>query len=284
MWLPLLVKPGKLLGMSHASQAHGFIIEERIKAAAEARATAGGLPHLPALAPDPYTAKFDIPAWHDPDGQGVPTSIKTACWRGERTLVCLSDATRITSLVESPCIRLLVALYRQRDGVKEFREIREYFIAGYEWRQATGLAPVDVIERFAADLKQPLPEVARYKARSWKKHMAETYPGPLRWNPKIDSGNQRRLQCSIPLGELDRLIKDKSRIRVYGAGFSDMAYPRPSYLLPISKRLWGDGEILPFIINSPPRKRREKPKPSNTAAKGGHMGQTDQKHTRRRVV
>lgn len=236
-------------------QQHGFIIEELIKREAD-RHVKQGVVALPQITTR-YTAKFDLPSHRDPYGQGTPTSVKTSRFSGQKTLVFLSDAVRIAGLCEVPLMRLMVALYEQRGQEKVFSEIREYLIEGEEWRQIMGGVPVEIVEDFHLALREPDHRKARVIARQWKEKLADEFPCSMRWNPKIDSKNQRRLQCSVRLEDIEAAIVDKSRIRVFGEAFKQPASssPRPAYLRPGGRRLWGDGVSLPFSIPSPPRPR-----------------------------
>lgn len=250
-----------------SSQQHGFVVEDILKKEFD-RQLKDATSHR--VVPPPistrYTARFDIPSHRDPYGKGLPTSIKACRFTGPRTLVCLSDAVRISGLGDMKHMRLLVALYRQEGQEKNFSEVREYLIEGSEWRKLMGEAPTDVIEEFHEALREPDHRRARVVAREWKQRMAEDFPSAMRWNPKIDSKNQRRLQCSVRLEDIEAVITDKSRIRVFGRAFPQSAGqpPRPAYLKPKSRHLWGDGVCLPFSIASPPRQRQPKstPQPS----------------------
>lgn len=235
-----------------ASQSHGLEIEKRLKAEFQ-RYTQQWLPdHLPLETE--YTARFDVPGYADPDGKGIPTSIKSAKLRQGNALVCLADATRIADLVNFPLTRLLLALYEQKGNEKVFAEIREYQITGEEWEDLLGGVSAETLMGFHQALRQSNADQARRTAREWKRHMAEEFPdAKVRWNPKIDSKNQRRLQCSVHLRDLESSIQDPRRIRVYGAPVDPTGVVRPVHLQPKSSQLWGDGLTLPVVLHSPPR-------------------------------
>lgn len=240
-----------------SSQQHGFVVEDLLKKEVDRYAAHQGV--SPPQINSRYTAKFDIPSHRDPYGKALPTSVKTSRFVGPKTLVCLSDAVRIAGLGEVEKMRLLVALYRQDGADKVFSEVREYIVYAEEWRAIMGEAPVELIEDFHLALKEPDHKKARLVAREWKRRMAEEYPSAMRWNPKIDSKNQRRLQCSVRLEDIEANILDKSRIRVFGQPFKiPGSAPRPAYLKTQGRHLWGDGICLPFKIASPPRARVKK--------------------------
>ena len=227
-----------------ASQQHGFEIEKIILSDLTKRSKLAKKIPLSSS----HVSRFDAPAYSDPYGLGIPTSIKTAKKNSAgNALVCLADATRIGQLTEVPQMRLLVALYEQQGPNKVFPEIREYLVTSSEWEKAMGGVSSDVLHLFNAALKVEDPKKARLVAKEWKKKLAEEHPSVMRWNAKIDSKGQRRLQCSIPLLELDALVKDPKRIRVFGT--SPQAH---------AARLWGNGTRFPIVLSSPPRTRHPK--------------------------
>lgn len=247
-----------------ASQQHGLEIERRIKQEFQ-RLNTGWLPAHLSIDPA-HTARFDVPGYVDPYGQGIPTSIKSAKLRNGKALICMSDATRIADLASFETTRLLVALYEQEGSQKVFREVREYLITGEEWKTLTGGVPADVLASFHEAIKLESATKARAVARKWKARLATDYPDtPMRWNPKIGSGNQRRLQCSLHLADLEHAVQDPSRIKVFGAPKDPPGRPRPPHLRAESRHLWGNGLRLPIVLDSPPRVRYTKKKPPSKA-------------------
>ena len=237
-----------------ASQEHGLEIERLIKREFQ-RLNTGWLPGRLPIEPE-HTARFDVPGYVDPYGRGIPTSIKSAKLNRGQALVCLSDATRIADLANFDVTRLMVALYDQVGAQKVFREVREYLITGEEWRALTGGVPSDVLASFNEAIKLPDASKARAVAREWKARLATDYPNtPMRWNPKIGSGNQRRLQCSMYLSDLDAVVADPNRIKVFGAPKDSPGLVRAPHLRAISRHLWGDGLRFPVVLDSPPRRR-----------------------------
>ena len=246
-----------------ASQQHGFEVERIILADMSRRARLGKKVPLS----QSYVSRFDAPGYSDPYSKGIPTSIKTAKKQASGdALICMADATRIGQLADVSRMRLLVALYEQKGTEKVFSEIREYIITSTDWKKAMGDVSAETLEMFSAEIKaQTDPTAARQVAREWKEVMAEEYPSVMRWNPKIDSKGQRRLQCSIHLRDLEALIKDPKRIRIFGTTKGA-----------VSPRLWGNGTLLPIRLSSPPRqrtlktpakKKKSSPSASNTASR-----------------
>lgn len=237
-----------------ASQQHGFVFEQHVHQEVERRL--GETARAPVAFQPEHTARFDLPAWRDPTGDGVPTSIKVARRASSgKVRVDLADARRTVALSDVPMLRLLVGVYDQKGENKVVDEVREYLIPGDCWAEATGDVPPAMVSRFHNAIKETDHVVARAKAREWKKKLNEHYPGIVRWAPKIDSKNQRRLQCSVYLNDLDALVETHpdASVRVYGQSPRSMSPPSES------PRLWGgDGTLLPLVIPSPPRARRSK--------------------------
>ncbi len=265
-----------------ASQQHGLEIERVLKAEFERRSRHVLPSHLPVETV--HTARFDVPGYMDPYGKGIPTSIKSAKARHNNALVYLADALRIVDLANFETTRLMVALYEQRGNKKFFMEVREYLITGDEWETLTGGVPPEMLVEYSKALKGGSATEARLEARQWKLRMRELFPDtPMRWNAKIDSKNQRRLQCSLHLKDLEAVIADKSRIRVFGAPADPPGMVRPPFLQPISRHVWGQGQRFPLVLFSPPRARQRllpsdsQPSPSpsvpsRTAHKPGRLG------------
>jgi hypothetical protein len=243
--------------MSGPSQAHGFLIEDIMMGEILHQAKINGV--LPITRS--HTERFDAPGYQDPYGRGAPTSVKTSKRKKNGdAIICLADAQRITDMSNEPEMRLMVVIYDQVKDKKVFSEVREYLLRADEWRRLTGDTPKDVLKDFSKAIKLSDPVKARKVAKEWKAHLAAEFPAILRWNPKIDSKNQRRVQCSVLASEVENVIKDKRRIRVFGHAAD--AASRPSYLRPVSTRLWGVGIELPYEISSPSRPRKAKAAPS----------------------
>ena len=234
--------PDTLFSMA-ASQNHGFIFERHIVAEVDRRL--GPATEVARSLPNEPTSRFDLPAWRDPTGEGIPTSLKVAK-RGKsgRIKVDLADARRTVALGDLTCLRMLVGVYEQKGANKVIDEVREYIIPGELWAEAAGEVPLAMINRFHNDLKKGTYLEARALASEWKRKVAQHYPGIIRWAAKIDSKNQRRLQCSIYLDDLEALMEgcEAATVRTYKASSSAMVWNAP-------------GLSLPLVIPSPPRAR-----------------------------
>lgn len=228
-----------------ASQHHGFVFEGLIHQEVNRRLGAHARPPMAFQAAP--TARFDLPAWKDPTGSGVPTSIKMARRAGNgKVRVDLADARRTVALVDQPMLRMVVGIYTQREGEKVVDEVREYLIPGDCWARAAGEAPPGVVARFHEAIRLDDHRQAREAARAWKRRLEREYPGIIRWAPKIDSKSQRRLQCSVYLHELDALVQDHpgACVHVHRPGAPASAPACAVAGLP-----------LPLVIDSPPRAR-----------------------------
>ncbi len=240
-----------------ASQQHGLMFEAAIFQEVARRLGPAGSPP-PGMPSDP-TARFDLPAWRDPTCAGLPTSIKVTRRGKGKIRVDMADARRTVALADVPMWRLLLGIFDQIGNQKVVSEIREYLIPGELWAEVTGDVPPNMVSRFHEAIKEGTHEEARKKAAEWKGKMNEIYPSALKWAAKIDSKSQRRLQCTLPLAELEALMASTGlgEVRVYGV---PPKTARPAYLTPVSPRLWGGlGLALPLRFDSPPRVRHGRP-------------------------
>lgn len=240
-----------------ASQQHGLEIEKIIKEEFKRRSRSA----LPSSMPleQSHTARFDVPGYVDPYQRGIPTSIKAAKIKAANATVYLADANRISDLINFKETRLLVSLYYQKGSYKVFNEIREYIITGEEWETLMGGIPLDVIHSFSKAIKCPNADEAKKIVKNWKEELSQLFPDTMiKWNAKIGSSGQRRLQCSVDLRDVEDVIQDKKRIKVFGSPKDPKGVVRPAYLRSVSNHLWYDGMRLPFPIFSEPRVRNKK--------------------------
>ncbi len=167
--------------------------------------------------------RFDIDA-KDDRAFGFPTSIKST----RSNIVALSDARLFWQSFDVAPYRMLVGKYRQRGNVKLFDAIHE-IILRHEYRAALlgGVSELE-IEEFHDVLKSfGVGEEEGYRARAWAKdRKKELGPniGLVTLNPKIDSGNQRRLQCSIRLSKLIEIL-DAGDYTIYRERFGTLTLP-----------------------------------------------------------
>lgn len=145
------------------------------------------------------TAGIDIEARFDRE-RSLPTSIKTS---GSRTIT-LSDARRFWAI--DFAFRMLVGVYEQVDGQKHFGIIHEFLLTPEDLSELRGPVMAAEVERlhFGIGLAA-FPAGQHVKAREWMAQELGTIAASqsrIVLNPKIDSKEQRRLQCSVSLGEL----------------------------------------------------------------------------------
>lgn len=147
------------------------------------------------VGPDPYTAVHDIPRARNTLNPNENVSIKTT---GSGTL-CMGDALRVFAYepgVEHTCI---VIRYVQNAEQKTLTHVYELDLMQRDvlWGSVTK----EDIESFVA-LVRSMPPNCRIpeidQAIIQKKKELNAKSGAIRFNPKIDSKGQRRLQCSIP--------------------------------------------------------------------------------------
>lgn len=147
------------------------------------------------------TSVWDIPAEFDID-HSLPTSIKTS----RSKIISLADARRFASI--DTTFRLIYSQYVQQGDSKIFKIIYEYIMTLEMHKQIMGEYNLENISLFHNELKtfssgyeQSI--LARKRAREIKKAYSLKYKSILKLNPKIDSKDQRRLQCSISKDDLD---------------------------------------------------------------------------------
>ena len=171
-------------------QFHGKSFEDWVKGCRFPGAADGGRSN---------TADFDVEARFD-RGLGLPTSIKSG--RGRH--VALSDARRFWAIGRE--FRLLYGQYRQIGDEKNFGLVHEFLITPDILNGLRGEITAVDVEALHVGLGLALfPEGQHFAARAWvraEKAKLSGRRGQIILNPKIDSKKQRRLQCSIKLGDL----------------------------------------------------------------------------------
>ena len=145
------------------------------------------------------TASFDIEARFDRK-HGLPTSIKATGNSG----VALSDARRFWSLNEA--FRMIVGVYRQEAEQKVFAQVHEFVLTPEMLLTLRGTVTLNEVTRLHEGIGSAhFPVGDHVNARRWVKTelamLRSTY-GAVKLNPKIDSKDQRRVQCSVPLAAL----------------------------------------------------------------------------------
>lgn len=172
-----------------ASQAHGFIWEAAIKYRA-----------FRVLRPYPYTAPFDIPAEDNRFNGDENISIKTC--KGDRA-EC-GDPLRIFGYANYPTVTMIALRYKQDTSTtKKLQHIHEISIGGAATHDILfgAVTEEEVKELIALVKRLPPPgpghDEIRAAVHAEKKRLNEK-SGIIRFNPKMDSKGQKRIQCSIP--------------------------------------------------------------------------------------
>lgn len=144
--------------------------------------------------PVAYTERDDIPARLN---RGIPVSIKT--YGGDT--IFLGDALRMFENVSRPRYELITLGYHQHDeNTKILTNVTEFDASNSRELLFGGVTEEEIRQLRQLIVSIPkgvaLPETKR--AVTQLKNQLNQKSGYVKFNPKIDSGSQRRLQCSIP--------------------------------------------------------------------------------------
>ena len=175
------------------NQSHGKSYENYVKVAFPGASDHNRLP----------SSSWDIEKEFDKQNS-LSTSIKTT----KNEIVGLADARKFWSIDEP--YRLLIGTYKQNSGIKTFQKLFEYRITIAEHSKILGNITFSEVEDFhnaLSGFKLGLHRQARTFAKFKKSSLKSR--SIVQLNPKIDSGMQRRLQCSITLNSLNGNVKDK---------------------------------------------------------------------------
>jgi hypothetical protein len=214
------------------SQAHGFIWERDI------------LQNVFQAPPQQsYTSIFDLPAEHNPLVDGENISIKAF---GANT-IDLGDAMRIFNYEQVPSVTLIAIRYTQlTPQTKRIRDIYELRMGGPDAHAILfGRVTRDDISQLVQMLRAIPPGAGNEALRQAvhaKKEELNNKSGVIRFNPKMDSGSQRRLQCSIP-------------------NLSGIVEQHPSLLISHTNAAAVRGQPITATIHSAPRQRRPRQQP-----------------------
>ena len=187
--------------------------------------------------PESYTQKWDIPATANQRHGRVPVNPKAAKYG---TPVDLGDALRQIKITEP---FLLVIGYWQQDGdTKRLVNIVAPAITPEQWQKLWAPVTLADLERLDAVIKDRAltPAQAREQAQAIK-HAPPFSQSVIEVNPKIDSKDQRRLQCSLRFADVFKFL---------APGADSAAQENPS--------LWG--VVYPGPIDSKPRQLKGAPR------------------------
>lgn len=172
----------------------------------------------------------DIPKTFDLD-LGLNTSIK-ALKKARSMTICLADALRFYNTTKGESLRLLIGIHEQRGNEKVFVEMIEIILDKKHFPKLWG----DLSEQDIEYLKGKIHGIAagdhewgRKAAKEWKKPYQKRC-GIVTLNQKVGSKSGpdmvRRLQCSITMNRLLKMLKDeKDAVRRHKSSFGDLELP-----------------------------------------------------------
>lgn len=182
--------------------------------------------------PAVYTGKWDIPGAVNRERGGIPVNPKAAKWK---TPVDMGDALRQFDIDEP--FWLVIGYWRQREEWKEMVWIFARRVEVEEWRRLWSPIRREDLERLDALIKdrgKGVEEVRREaKEMKGRKPFSEAV---MQVNPKIDSGEQRRLQCSLRFSDVVKLAGGKEpvvgeeRVSLWGKEFPNPIFSKPRKL------------------------------------------------------
>lgn len=166
------------------SQQHGFVFENDIKTNV-----------FRVTSPSDYTAAHDIDKKDNPFDSNENISIKVT----GRTTVDLGDALRVYGYNTTEKNTMVVVKYEQTTDRKALRAVYEIDL---NQRELLWGAICENDIRELSSLVKSMPNGSRDSAIDnaivLKKKELNAKSGVIKFNPKLDSKGQRRLQCSIP--------------------------------------------------------------------------------------
>tara|TARA_X000001382_G_scaffold114328_1_gene92600 strand:- start:327 stop:932 length:606 start_codon:yes stop_codon:yes gene_type:complete len=150
-----------------------------------------------ALKPNGYTSEFDLSKGLVVDYNG---SIKTT----KNNNICCSDVVRKMTHTN---YRLIVGQYAQVGEEKVFHTEYEFFITPDDDKVLWGKMDIQEVREFVDYVKSiPSGKEAQLSTKSQRQvlqEQAQDSSALFKLNPKVDSKNQRRVQCSL---HIDKLI------------------------------------------------------------------------------
>ena len=142
--------------------------------------------------PDSYIQKWDIPAKANKRFGGIAVNPKAAKYRGA---VDMGDALRQFDIDEP--FWLVIGYWQQEGDTKRFVNAVATRVEPVQWRKLWGDLKRADLQRLDETIKTtPDYREARQLAQQIKRE-PQFKSSIITLNPKIDSGSQRRLQCSI---------------------------------------------------------------------------------------
>lgn len=149
-----------------------------------------------------YTSEWDIPRKLNPHPENGPISIKTAKWGGG---IGFGDAVRQYEINET--FTLIVGFWQQSGKYKKIVKVVEAVVAQDMWRKLWEPLQIHDLQRLDRIIKnRDLDPVQVRKSSQRLLAQSPFTDSIITLNPKIDSKQQRRLQCSLSRGHFFQYI------------------------------------------------------------------------------
>ncbi len=162
---------------------------------------------------------FDIEAEFD-----TMTSLNTQCKTKKigASSVEMADARKF--FANDDAYRLLIGCWKQNDDKKIFTHAKEFIFSARDLATIKGNLTYEQVKGFhdAVCLFGP-GKVQGVAGQAYAKHHKKSLPQSLyiALNPKIDSKKQRRLQCSLKLNNVCKIVKPV----VYNKEYRGLCFP-----------------------------------------------------------
>ena len=181
-----------LLNSKNQSQKHGFLFENEIRSKVF---------KLDTVSND--TKKYDIDCKENIYNPNENISIKTT---GSNNIDC-GDILRFFNRDIDIKTTMIIGFYRQvNQYIKQIIDIVEVDYNDKLHRILFGDITLDEISKYVASVKSiPIGKVTNKDYIAVKNDLQKKYNMYIRISPKVDSKNQRRVQCSIP--KIQELLK-----------------------------------------------------------------------------
>ena len=164
-----------------------------------------------------YTSEFDLASGLVVDYNG---SIKTT----NNNTICCSDLLR---KMKHKDYNLIVGVYKQVGNQKKFHTEYEFFITPNDYNILWGDMKYDDVESFVNYVKSiPAGKEAQQSTKSFRNTLQESVQckkALFKINPKVDSKNQRRVQCSL---HIDKLIAAGIQYKKTSIDYTVVSGPR----------------------------------------------------------
>jgi hypothetical protein len=147
--------------------------------------------------PASHLQRWDIPAAENKNHGGMPVNLRTARFG---TAIDLGDALRQYEIDEP--FMLVVGCWREDGGERRIGQIAAPVISPEVWRKLWGAVTYADLLRLNALINDQGPSVEEIRRLALKMKNSPPFSGALiQVIPRIDALGQRRLQCSLRVGD-----------------------------------------------------------------------------------